>query len=519
MSKIQDAFAGHLTLSEFLRVASEFQLGALPTEQIHPKTRKLSDWCMTNPALAARTLWEIDLQALQVIFQALPQIQALQLKIHEVWKTGGRVFLGGCGATGRLSLSIETLYREKTRSDAVVGFMAGGDYALIKSIESFEDYSEYGAKQLSDLGFSTDDLMIGITEGGETPFVIGSTEAATFISKHSPYFLYCNPDAILEKYIERSRRIIRNPKIQKINLTVGPMAISGSTRLQASTVLMMAVGMAILQSPKTLLKSLDELEQSLKSMIADTKWTTCWTEFSKIESQIYQDHRYLVYETENYGITVLTDITERSPTFSLRPIENKNDVTLNPALCSLVISGAKDAESAWNQILLRSPRVLNWPGFSEKYGWNAFLGFDLGRSGFDFREKVTGSKNAILKIEESRNLSGDPKMTWSLEGMSLDLLAFPRDLLARHLLLKILLNSQSILVMGRMNRFQGNVMLYVRPTNFKLVDRAIRYSRSLLSEKNCYPSYEETAAVLFQVIADLDPDSSAVLEVVRRLSE
>jgi N-acetylmuramic acid 6-phosphate etherase len=86
----------------------------------------------------------------------------------------------GCGATGRLSLTIETLWRQVHRGEKienrVFSFMAGGDVALIRSIENFEDFPDYGARQLLEAGFKDGDLLIGTTEGGETPFVIGAVE-------------------------------------------------------------------------------------------------------------------------------------------------------------------------------------------------------------------------------------------------------------------------------------------------------------------------------------------------------
>src|SRR5207253_3478718 len=73
------------------------------------------------------------------------------------------------------------------------------------------------------------------TEGGETSFVIGTAwkglEAGAKV-----YFVYNNPDSILCRHVKRSREIIEEPRIEKINLTTGPMAITGSTRMQATTI-------------------------------------------------------------------------------------------------------------------------------------------------------------------------------------------------------------------------------------------------------------------------------------------
>ena len=112
-----------------------------------------------------------------------------------------------------------------------------------------EDYPflslRYGERQLIEMGFGKKDLLLASTEGGETAFVIGACNLAAVLSERPPYFLYCNPDSLLTP-IQRSREVLENPKIFKVNLTTGPQGISGSTRMQASTVLMLAIGVGLL---------------------------------------------------------------------------------------------------------------------------------------------------------------------------------------------------------------------------------------------------------------------------------
>jgi len=76
--------------------------------------------------------------------------------------------------------------------------MSGGDLALIKSVEDFEDHPEYAEQHMKDIGYKPEDLLISSTEGGETPWVIGATNYAAGISSHKPFFLYCNPDETLK---------------------------------------------------------------------------------------------------------------------------------------------------------------------------------------------------------------------------------------------------------------------------------------------------------------------------------
>jgi hypothetical protein len=58
------------------------------------------------------------------------------------------------------------------------------------------------------------------------------------------FFIYNNPDDRLLPFT-RSRRVIEEPGITKINLTTGPQAITGSTRMQATTVETFVIGCAL----------------------------------------------------------------------------------------------------------------------------------------------------------------------------------------------------------------------------------------------------------------------------------
>ena len=171
---------------DFLRIAADFQLGSLETEMQHPLTTDLSRLANENLPEALRLMREVDVLALKRFESAREGLTALATAIGETFAKGKRVYLCGCGATGRLSLSLEIFCRQGIlpwpREDSVRAFMAGGDLALIKAIETFEDHPEYGARQLEELGFEDGDLLISPTEGGETPWVIGATERATMPS-------------------------------------------------------------------------------------------------------------------------------------------------------------------------------------------------------------------------------------------------------------------------------------------------------------------------------------------------
>ena len=216
-----------------------------------------------------------------------------------------------------------------------------GDIALIKSVEDFEDHPEFGEQQMKELNFGENDLLIASTEGGETPWVIGAAEYAAQKSKRKPWFDYCNPDDVLVALVERSRRVIQNEAIKKVNLTVGNMAITGSTRMQATTIQMYAVGLALFgqhllravprqQADDEFLQSSAGYVGALHAFFGKFDLESFLQPFIEREYDIYQQGGHIFYTTDFYfSLTILTDTTERSPTFSLFPFENQLDSVIN----------------------------------------------------------------------------------------------------------------------------------------------------------------------------------------------
>lgn len=492
----------------FMREAHQFQLGDLPTEQPHPLTEHLAELARHDLPAAIACLRAVDLDALDRLRPAAAPLEALRTAVADTLHAGGRVFLCGCGATGRLSISLEVLWRELhagADAERVVSFMAGGDLALVRSVENFEDHPEYGAHQLEELGFADGDLLISTTEGGETPFVIGATERAAALSMRSPWFLYCNPDDVLRARVERSRRVIDDPAIRKINLYVGPMALTGSTRMQASTVLMLGVGEALLHD-HPIAESLERFREAVGAAPLQDL-----APLVERESAVYAAGGYTLYETDRYAITILTDTTERSPTFSLRAFENFNDAAPMPSLASFHLPGTASAADAWHRLLHRPPHALEWEGVAEVAGRHRLLGFDFSDVGRDARVRLLdGSPQTVLRVDREGG-------TIRLDGLRLPVEG--SGLLHEHLLLKVALNIHSTLVMGRLGRYERNLMTWVRPSNKKLIDRSIRYVQHLLRGAGIdHYAYEDVARATFAEMAVLTEDEPIVLRVFERLA-
>src|SRR5215472_11949043 len=240
---------------EFLKISGQFKLGALVTESSHPVTADLSEVAKQDIAKALDLLFQVDNDVIAKYREFVESGRAEQIKetVLRAVNNGGKIFFTGCGSTGRLSILLVSIWRDFWQilrngtpkgggrvewayfEQRAFSVMAGGDFALIKSVEGFEDFAAFGKKQIGDLGVSSKDVVFAITEGGETSFVIGTAwkgvEAGAKV-----YFVYNNPDNILCDCVKRSREVIQEPRIEKLNLTTGPMAITGSTRMQATTI-------------------------------------------------------------------------------------------------------------------------------------------------------------------------------------------------------------------------------------------------------------------------------------------
>ncbi len=511
--------AAELEAEEFLKICQQFKLGNLPTESPHPKTINLSHLAKNDLNKAIDIIKSIDLDVFLKIKDKSFDIKFLQNEINKTLKENGRIFFCGCGATGRLSLALETIWKIKHQNNSqvanqVISFMAGGDVALIHSVEKFEDFPEYGERQLMELGFRDGDLLISCTEGGETPFVIGATEKATLVSFRKPFFLYCNPDEILLKTAERSKNVILNPHIHKVNLTVGPMALTGSTRMQATTILMYYVGLALWFEDD----NFSLIEKELDKIIHFIKKTdfSFLSKFTVIEAEIYQQNEYLYYEADqSLGISILTDTTERSPTFSLYPFENQNDEEKNPSLAYLLFMDSDSKEKAWFDLLLREPRTFHWTEVTKETSHERLLGFDFSKSLLMHRKKYLDIPHHHFKISLDKKKNA---LVFKLDEIESEIELGELNLLSIHLVLKILLNNHSTLLMGRLNRYESNLMTWVRASNFKLIDRTVRYATYLLKEKGIEVTYEDLVFACFRLKSETPRDQSLVLKIVAEFS-
>lgn len=500
------------SVDDFLKNKSLFQLGDLPTEMPHPETTELSDWAKSDLDRALTVLRQIDLKVLNQVLDQRAELTHLFEAVADTLEKGDRIFLVGCGATGRLSLSLEYLWRQRhPKSEQVFSLMAGGDVALVHSLEGFEDYPEYGARHLRQLGFSKNDLLIGSSEGGETPYVIGAVEEAAATSKRRPFFLFCNPRDLLIKKVERSKCVLTDPKIESIELATGPMALTGSTRMQASTVLMLVIGLA-LDFGRDHEAAFEAFRSWLRFL--ESSSVLPLKAFILKEAETYLDSSFSLYTAGEMAITAFTDTTERAPTFNLSPFDNPLQPSPLPSLTYLSLDQTNSAKSAWHALLARPPRPLEWPEVHPKTSSEYLLSFDFSRHAREFRKKLIPTRPHFEFLIEVK----DEFLKLSFRGIEEHIPLSGQSTLFDHLTLKMLLNMHSTLVMGRLGRFEGNLMTWVYPSNGKLVDRAARYTQILLRRMGHGQfTYDEIVRTQFKLKPEVSPKESIVHKTIEKL--
>ena len=502
---------------DFINNEKQFHLGFLPTEQSSPLTRNLDREFARSTADGVKNLQLVDRNVASMakrIF-ASEQFRRLVDSCEKIIRSGGKVVFSGCGATGRLSILLECMWRDccaKTPAaakyaDHVFSIMTGGDYALVKSVEFFEDYQSFGRRQVQEMGMGPGDMLVAITEGGETSSVLGTVFEA--LDRGSQVFLmFNNPADLLAEHLERSRKAIRDPRVCVLDLSCGPMALAGSTRMQATTSEQLVAGGALESAMDRLLGKPQfdyaaEFEKLLDSLEAPAS-VKAIADYLDFEAGIYRGKGLITYFANDFLLDIFTDTTERSPTFMLPPFR-KNDDALSPRPWAFVKNPLFSTPETWRNGMHRPLRCLNWKledyiqmGAPDSVKNNQpkiqaaeLLKFEVGSASPEDR-CVTGRDAAVLVTVGT--VQSDPALFDAFEklrpsfafgkrlavgGTDGDYVV-PCDLpetslqVMKHMAVKLVLNTVSTGTMAVLGRITGNWMSWVDATNKKLIDRATR---------------------------------------------
>ncbi len=211
-------------------MAKQKRMENLETEKQNPKTINIDTMSSVE---MAKLMNDEDKDVAFAVEKVLSSISRLSDKISQSIKEGGRCFYVGAGTSGRLGIidAAETVPTFNLAYGTFSAILAGGEEAMMKSIENVEDDESGGSCEIEKNGISSKDTVIGISASGRTPYVMGALKKA----KEKGAFTGC--------VVNVKKSEISSIVDIAIEILTGPEVITGSTRLKAGTSQKMVLNM------------------------------------------------------------------------------------------------------------------------------------------------------------------------------------------------------------------------------------------------------------------------------------
>jgi N-acetylmuramic acid 6-phosphate etherase len=151
--------------------------------------------------------------------------RAIEL-IEVAFRAGGRLIYVGAGTSGRLGVLDATECPPTFGSppEMVVGVIAGGPPALVRSVEGAEDDVNAAKEAMDSLQVGADDVVVGIAASGTTPFVQAALTGGRSRGARTALVSCSEPPRELAGTCDVC-----------ITVLVGPEIVTGSTRMKAGT--------------------------------------------------------------------------------------------------------------------------------------------------------------------------------------------------------------------------------------------------------------------------------------------
>jgi len=175
-----------------------------------------------------------DATVAKVVHGERDRIAAAIELIVAAFRAAGRLVYVGAGTSGRLGVldATECPPTFGVPPTMVVGVIAGGYPALVKSAEGAEDDVNAGAAAMDTAAVTSRDVVVGIAASGTTPYVRAALSRAQTLGAKT-VLVTC---ATAPKVLAETCDVIINP-------IVGPEVLTGSTRLKAGTATKLVLNM------------------------------------------------------------------------------------------------------------------------------------------------------------------------------------------------------------------------------------------------------------------------------------
>ena len=149
----------------------------MATEDVDSRFIDLDAWSLAS---AMEAMWEGQLAAVAAVGRALPAITAATDAAKEALGDRGRLIYVGAGTSGRVAVQdgAELPPTFAWPPERLRFIIAGGESALIASVEGAEDDVADAVKQIDDVRLSPHDVVIAVAASGTTPFTVAALQQA-----------------------------------------------------------------------------------------------------------------------------------------------------------------------------------------------------------------------------------------------------------------------------------------------------------------------------------------------------
>ena len=197
-------------------------IGNLITEQVNSKSEHID---IADTAEILNIINDEDMVVAEAVKEEIPSIEKVVNVVTNSIKKGGRLFYIGAGTSGRLGIldASECPPTYGTDPELVQAIIAGGNEAIFKAVEGAEDDEQAGAMVIQEKNITSEDVVVGITASGRTPYVIGALREAKKVGAYT-----------VGLSNNKSSKIDEEADIC-IAPIVGPEVIMGSTRMKSGT--------------------------------------------------------------------------------------------------------------------------------------------------------------------------------------------------------------------------------------------------------------------------------------------
>lgn len=156
---------------------------------------------------------------------AIDQIALVINEVIKVFDKKGRLIYLGAGTSGRIGVldASECPPTFGVPEDMVIGIIAGGDFALKNAVENAEDLIDEALADLKRINFNENDILIGITASGRTPYVMAGLSYANNLGAVT--------SIITTSEQSEGAKLAQFP----IEAITGPEVLTGSTRMKSGT--------------------------------------------------------------------------------------------------------------------------------------------------------------------------------------------------------------------------------------------------------------------------------------------